>query len=332
MTEAHANLFDFMIDLANKSNSDVKIYISHTQNNDKNPLSYEEKCQFIQDIYPKYYRYIDKNSTIRTVFEALEEITDNGYKNVILVVGGDRVKDFTKSVDPTLFNIDNFKIINYANRDSNALSATKIRKCIINNNEQDFLKYYPTNINKNKLMKYFYKLKDRLTENMDKEQKQEHEKWMQRFKRWWYMHGGINEEPEKITPDKPKKDNKIITKSKGKDKKDSEFWKKARLAAQKKDHDLADYLVVDKEGVGHLPIRKHGKVNNFLLGAAYAALTTKNPKGHPYKGPNKEIALSKLKATYRAQGLVWPEEKKKIKKQKQLARQAKRAKQKIERK
>ena len=44
----------------------------------------------------------------------------------------------------------------------------------------------------------------------------------------------------------------------------------------------------------------------------------------------KEIALSKLKATYRAQGLVWPEEKKKIKKQKQLARQAKRAKQKIE--
>ncbi|NMC34209.1 MAG: hypothetical protein GYA36_17380 [Veillonellaceae bacterium] len=67
-----------------------------------------------------------------------------------------------------------------------------------------------------------------------------------------------------------------------------------------------DYLVVedpDKPSTWHLQVKKNGKPDRRLMGAAWAALTS-NYRGQSYEGPQKAEALRKLKALYKAQD--WP--------------------------
>jgi phage I-like protein len=68
------------------------------------------------------------------------------------------------------------------------------------------------------------------------------------------------------------------------------------------------YLVVDEEGKGHLPVRDSpdGPLNHHLMGAAWAALHG-GYRGNKYEGPGKEAAIEKLKALYRSEGMPLPD-------------------------
>lgn len=69
-----------------------------------------------------------------------------------------------------------------------------------------------------------------------------------------------------------------------------------------------DFLVVEDDGkpsTWHLPVKKDGKPDHKLMGAAHAALT-KGYRGQKYSGPNKAEALKKLKALYKAEEMDWP--------------------------
>lgn len=73
-------------------------------------------------------------------------------------------------------------------------------------------------------------------------------------------------------------------------------------------HDLSDFLVVaDKEKVTtwHLPVKVKGKPDHRLMGAAWAALH-KGYRGQTYAGPQKQQAISKLKALYKSEGMEVP--------------------------
>jgi hypothetical protein len=67
------------------------------------------------------------------------------------------------------------------------------------------------------------------------------------------------------------------------------------------------YLVVDEEGKGHLPVRDSpdGPLNHHLMGAAWAALHG-GYRGNKYEGPGKEAAIEKLKSLYRSEGMELP--------------------------
>ncbi|MCI0423901.1 MAG: hypothetical protein L0312_32605, partial [Acidobacteria bacterium] len=72
----------------------------------------------------------------------------------------------------------------------------------------------------------------------------------------------------------------------------------------------SDYLVVedlDKSSSWHLPVRKNGKPNHRLMGAAWAALHG-GYRGNKYEGPDKAAALKKLKALYKSEKLDLPSE------------------------
>jgi hypothetical protein len=69
------------------------------------------------------------------------------------------------------------------------------------------------------------------------------------------------------------------------------------------------YLVVDEDGKGHLPVRDSpdGPLNHHLMGAAWAALHG-GYRGNKYEGPGKEAAIAKLKALYRSEGMELPDD------------------------
>jgi len=71
---------------------------------------------------------------------------------------------------------------------------------------------------------------------------------------------------------------------------------------------LKQYLIVDENGKGHLPVRDtpDGPLDHHLMGAAWAALHG-GYRGNRYEGPGKNAAIEKLKALYRAEGMDEPQ-------------------------
>ena len=72
---------------------------------------------------------------------------------------------------------------------------------------------------------------------------------------------------------------------------------------------MSRYLVTEKDGTGHLPVRDSddGPLNHHLMGAAWAALHG-GYRGNKYQGPNKQSAIAKLKALYKSEGMELPTE------------------------
>lgn len=69
------------------------------------------------------------------------------------------------------------------------------------------------------------------------------------------------------------------------------------------------FLVIDKDGNGHLPVRKSadGPLDHGLMGAAHAALLSPQGfQGNPYAGPDKEKAIAKLRRFYEEEKMPWP--------------------------
>ena len=70
----------------------------------------------------------------------------------------------------------------------------------------------------------------------------------------------------------------------------------------------SDYLVVEdseKSTTWHLPVKRNGKADHNLMGAAWAALH-EGYRGNKYQGPNKSEAIRKLKALYKSEGMELP--------------------------
>ena len=70
---------------------------------------------------------------------------------------------------------------------------------------------------------------------------------------------------------------------------------------------LKQYLIVDAEGKGHMPVRDapEGPLNLDLMDVAWAVLHG-GYRGVRYEGPGKLAAVKKLKALYRAAGMDEP--------------------------
>ena len=81
------------------------------------------------------------------------------------------------------------------------------------------------------------------------------------------------------------------------------------MPATKEGYPPSDFLVVEdpeKATTFHLQVKRHGKPDHGLMGAAFAALY-KNYRGNAYEGPGKEEAKRKLRALYKSEGMDWPD-------------------------
>jgi hypothetical protein len=74
----------------------------------------------------------------------------------------------------------------------------------------------------------------------------------------------------------------------------------------------SDFLVVEdpqSPSTWHLQVKKHGKPDHGLMGAAKAALTSAGGhRGNRYQGPNRQAAISKLKKLYESENMEWTKE------------------------
>ena len=108
------------------SSSDDGDYIivpSRSEDKKKNPLGVDRKAALMRQMYPDHAERIVNDAGNRTIFDVLRKAHNDGYANVRVVGGGDRVKEYDKLVNKyngSTYQFDNIEVVNAGNRDADA--------------------------------------------------------------------------------------------------------------------------------------------------------------------------------------------------------------------
>ena len=91
-TTGHEKLLDTVAKVARRN----KYFVFASQSNDpkKNPLDYTLKIKYMRRMYPKHARNIVLDNKVKTVFDILVKLYDQGFNKVNMVAGSDRVPEF----------------------------------------------------------------------------------------------------------------------------------------------------------------------------------------------------------------------------------------------
>ena len=76
------------------SGKDYRVYASHSQDAKKNPLHYNNKVKWMKKIFPKHKSKIQEGGNYRTALDVAVKLYDEGFLNLTMVVGSDRVREF----------------------------------------------------------------------------------------------------------------------------------------------------------------------------------------------------------------------------------------------
>ena len=142
-TIGHEKLLAKVAQEAKSSGGEYRIYPSRSEDPKKNPLDAGTKIKFMRQSYPDHANAIVDNDDMRTIFDVLTALDADGYSNVNIVVGGDRVSEFNSlatKYNGKLYTFDEIKVTSAGGRDPDAegvegMSASKMRKAAV---EDDF--------------------------------------------------------------------------------------------------------------------------------------------------------------------------------------------------
>ena len=135
---------------------DYRIYPSRSQDPKKNPLDVGTKVKFMKQAYPEHKNAIQNSEEMRTIFDVLGALDSEGYSEVNIVVGGDRVSEFTSlsaKYNGKLYNFKDIKVTSAGDRDPDAdgvegMSASKLRKAAADDDYETFKKGCPKALGK----------------------------------------------------------------------------------------------------------------------------------------------------------------------------------------
>ena len=151
-TIGHEKLATKVNAVAKSERSDSRIYLSHTQNSKKDPLDYNTKYA----IASKAFGDIIHKSDARTPVDIMQELEKDGYTDVTLVVGSDRLRafDFLKRYNGKDYKFDSINIVSAGQRDPDAegvegMSASKMRALAKEGNFKEFKRGLPRRVQGN---------------------------------------------------------------------------------------------------------------------------------------------------------------------------------------
>ena len=131
----HQQLMDIAAQSAEAEESDYIIVPSRSQDAKKNPLDADTKVSVMRQLFPQHSERIINDTANRTIFDVLKKAHNDGYTNVRIVAGQDRVKEFDKlsqNYNGQLYQFDNMEVVSSGDRDPDAegmegLSSSRMR-------------------------------------------------------------------------------------------------------------------------------------------------------------------------------------------------------------
>ena len=133
--------------LASSSKSgEYKIYPSRSQDPKKNPIDPETKVHYMRQMFPDHAHAIVNNEEFKTIFDVLKSLYNEGYSQINLVLGGDRVAEFenlAEKYNGKLYEFEEISVQSAGDRDPDSdsvegMSASKMRKAAAENDFNSF--------------------------------------------------------------------------------------------------------------------------------------------------------------------------------------------------
>jgi hypothetical protein len=145
-TIGHQQLMDTAAAASQADGGDYLIYPSRSQDKKKNPLDPDTKISYMRQMFPSHSERIVNDAANKTIFDVLKKAHNDGYTNVRIVGGSDRVKEFEKlsnNYNGQLYAFDAIEVVSAGDRDPDAkgvegMSASRMRLAAA---EGDFRKF-----------------------------------------------------------------------------------------------------------------------------------------------------------------------------------------------
>ena len=156
-TTGHEKLIQKVSSVA--GSNPFRIYPSHTTNPKKDPLPHALKVAYMRKMFKKYSKNIIADKSMKTAIMIAEKLYSEGFKNLIMVVGSDRVKEFSTLLNRyndapdkrgnQLFKFDSVQVVSAGERDPDAegvegMSASKMRVAAADGDKDAFLTGLPS--------------------------------------------------------------------------------------------------------------------------------------------------------------------------------------------
>jgi hypothetical protein len=158
-TTGHEKLIEKVASVA--GSNPFFIYPSHTTG-PKDPLPHAKKVAWMRKMFPKYKKNIIADNKAKTAIMIAEKLYNDGYKNLIMVAGSDRLKEFETLLNRyndapdkkgnQLFKFDSVKVVSAGERDPDAegvsgMSASKMRAAAEKGDFDSFKTGIPSTLN-----------------------------------------------------------------------------------------------------------------------------------------------------------------------------------------
>ena len=148
-TVGHQKLMDTVA--SSSDDGDYMIVPSRSEDKKKNPFGADRKSQLMRQLYPDHAEKIVNDPGNRTIFDVMRKAHNDGYANIRIVGGGDRVKEYEKlsnKYNGSTYQFDNIEVISAGDRDPDGegvegMSASKMRKAAKDNDFRAFKKGMP---------------------------------------------------------------------------------------------------------------------------------------------------------------------------------------------
>jgi hypothetical protein len=153
-TTGHEKLLNTVA--SSSDDGDYIIVPSRSQDKKKNPLDPDTKVSVMRQMFPQHSEKIVNDAANRTIFDVLKKAHMDGYTNVRIIGGADRVKEFENlagNYNGKLYQFDNVEVRSAGERDPDAeddvtgMSASKQRKAAAEGDFKTFAKGVPSTMN-----------------------------------------------------------------------------------------------------------------------------------------------------------------------------------------
>ena len=166
-TIGHQKLIDRIITMAKRVKGLPVLYVSASQDKNKNPLTAKQKVDYLKKVYPRGIDIRTATGRERTFMEILKNRFDSRYTDVYMVAGSDRVSEFKTLINKYNkkdYNFDSVNVVSAGERDADAagakgMSASKMRAYASANDFTSFKQGLITGTKEKDAMKLFKDLK-----------------------------------------------------------------------------------------------------------------------------------------------------------------------------
>ena len=136
---------------------------SRSQDPKKNPLDPNIKVSVMRQMFPQHSENIVNDNANRTIFDVLKKAHNDGFTNIRIVAGQDRVKEFDKlsqNYNGQLYQFDNIEVASSGDRDPDSdgvegLSSSRMRLAAAEGDFKTFRAGLPEGIGRKDAMEFF---------------------------------------------------------------------------------------------------------------------------------------------------------------------------------